>query len=194
MSNPQLSLDLFNQAMAMKRAGKFLEAIELQKKSIQAYPEDPDLAENFYAMGKLYYLAHKYNHSIIAYKVFHNMCVLTNIEYLDDYKRFTQGDAGMGEELYRDFYNLAHNLGHAMLDPKEKNKPNEILWYRYTVMGKRPQEVPGLAQYHDSYEEYDSECVSAGMRGISLWFRGFIQDFERAKEDYDKAMETLIYY
>ena len=31
MSNPQLSLDLFNQAMAMKRAGKFLEAIELQK-------------------------------------------------------------------------------------------------------------------------------------------------------------------
>ena len=194
MSNPQLSRALFDQAIAKKKDGKFLEAIALQKKSILAYPEDPDLAENFYAMGKLYYLANEYARSIIAYKIFHNMCVLNNIEYLDDYKSFTQGDKRMGEELYKDFYNLAHHLGHAILDSKEKNRPNEILWYRYTVMGKSPREVPGLVQYHDAYEKYDSECVSAGMSAISLWFRWFIQDFEVAKKDYDEAMEALIFY
>lgn len=106
MSNRQLGLELFNQAVAKKREGKFIEAIKLQQQSIAACLDDPELPQNYYSMGKTFYLAGDYYSCLACYEVYNGLCVLKNPPIIEDYKKTLAGDSFAKQMLLGSFYNL----------------------------------------------------------------------------------------
>ena len=52
MTDAERSLAIFNQAVEMKRKGRFDDALRLYVESINVYPADPNNMETFYAMGR----------------------------------------------------------------------------------------------------------------------------------------------
>ena len=194
MSNPQKSLELFNQAVAMKRAGRFAESIRLQKQSILEYPEDPELPNNYYSMGKTYYLMGEYDLSIACYKVYNGLCVMMSPAILADYRKALSRDSAALQRLSMSFRNLAHNLGHSLNDPKMlSSKRNEIRWYTLELMGRRPAEVePNLARYEESYWKYDDECADIGFNVLEYLWQIFLKNQSAAENEINDLAMTLI--
>ena len=173
MSNEELSTQLFNQSVAMRREGRYEEAIKLQKQSITVYPEDPEIASNFYSMGKIYYMMKEYEKSLIAYKVYNNLCVEKNPSIIRDYNAMLRyGDNLAQQKLLSSFRNLAHNVGHCVLDKDFQVKySKEIMWYRYLLMGKKPEQYMNNAdKIGKDYEKYDESCMEKGFSVIFGWF------------------------
>ncbi len=190
-SNPTLSLSLFKQAVEKKREGNFAEAIHLQKQSIAAYPDDPDIMQNYYALGKTFYLAKNYGASVECYKVYNGMCVLKNNQILRDYQLMRLGDERAKLNLILSFRNLAHNVGQVYrvsMAPR-----NMVEWYRCELMGKDPEAVPSLAGRSVDYEAFDAECINAGFDVIFSWFHDFLDDYESANREILKLSESVLH-
>ena len=116
MSKESESTRLFQEAVEMKRQGNFARSIELQKQSVIAWPQDPELASNFYSMGKTYYLLQAYKPSFLSYKIYADLCSIKNPAILEDYRAFLNGDNFAAQRLNVSFRNLAHDLGHTIVD------------------------------------------------------------------------------
>lgn len=146
------SVRLFNQAVEMKRAGRFDEALNLQRQSILAYPYDPELAGNFMAMGKVYYLKNDYSASFHCYCVYITLCALKNPAILQDYQAAASGNELAKMSLAGSFFNIAKNIGHALSD---KDVParlvNVINYYRNELMNKQlpNPELEALSNEYD---------------------------------------------
>jgi len=201
MSDPDLSVRLFQKAVQMKRAGNFALSINLQKQSIKAYPEDPELPNNFYSMGKTYYLLQDYKHSLVAYNIYDGLCVMKNPMILQDYVVASKGDQFALQRLTAAYRNLAHNLGHTVVDGGLLSSSvtniygsheNEILWYRYELMGKNPSEMPSMYEYRDSYLAYDEKCAEQGYKFIESFWEQFLEDSLKAKERIFDLIDTLV--
>lgn len=214
MSNPQLSLKLFNEAVEMKRQGKYLQSIELQKQSMRAYPDDPNVMSNFYAIGKVYYLAGNYDMSIVSYRVYANLCAIKNPAILQDYSCISNYTNNLAKKLFTpeeildqmqnynivkqrfhgSFRNLAHNLGHTLIDRRELFlHRKEILWYEYELRGKDPeQEDYKLSGYRDKYEQYDEKCIQAGFEAIYHIYNTFLKDGRNAEQITINLMNSIV--
>lgn len=191
MSNPKLSLDLFNQAVAAKRQGHYDEAIRLQKQSIAAYPEDPDLMQNFYSMGKTYYLAGDYASSYTCYQIYDGLCIIRNPPILEDFISLCKGDKNAMQRFVLSFRNLANHIGHASLD-KNNAGANEVLWYKSELAGKNPQNISSLSGYAGAAEQYNNKCIEMGFKSIEKWTKKFILHSQVEQKNILNLMNKIV--
>ena len=70
---------------------------------------------------------------------------------------------------------------------------NEILWYRYELMGKKPLEMPSMSKYHDSYLAYDEQCVEYGYSAIESFWQEFVKDAEGARKHTFDDINALVF-
>ena len=191
MSNPEFSLQLFNRAVEAKRQGRYSKAIRLQKESIAAYPEDPDLMQNFYSMGKTYYLLENYSLSIACYKIYNGLCIVRNPDIIRDYIRLNKGDREALQRYAMAFRNLAHNVGHSALDGNNKySNEKEVLWYKYELEGKNANNL--LSGYAGVAEQYDNECIDAGFAYIHDWTTAFVRNQNAEKNSILSMMRQIV--
>lgn len=200
--SPELSLQYFNEAKRFRHQGNFKGAIQMLKNSILVYQNDPDLPMNFYSLGKTYYLAVEFTMSLKCYEIYCNICAIRQPEIISDYKKMDQrnmrdrkegervedfiisqmfGGMDASVKFNSSFRNLAHNVGHAIEDPKNISRfYREISWYRYELMGENPQSK--MPEVYDSYEKYDeSICTESGFKKIYSWMDNFLtsRDIEK---------------
>ncbi len=125
----ELCIKLQDAGIAAKRIGKYEEAIEYYKESIQLNPNN---GSSYYALGKTLYLAKKYEQAQKAYV----------LAYLNNANVF---DA-----------NLFKHLGHAILDADTRNQKRyqlEIEHYAKTIAGQSFNTVET-----ESARKYDKKC------------------------------------
>ena len=187
MTKVEQSTQLFNQAVEMKRQGRFAEAIHLQQESIRVYPEDPELPNNYYSMGKTFYLMNNYTASLSCYLVYTGMCAEFQPAVLRDFQGVLNNDRYAIERFAPAFSNIARHMGHAVMDEKMKfQKSREIEFYRQELMGKRNN------AYSDAGSEYGNQCCDAGFSGIEGQYRKYINNFQaESKVTLDIAKKLL---
>lgn len=133
----QKSLNYFNAAVDQKRAGRYSEAINLQVQSIQCYLFDPEIPSNFYSMAKTYYLMNRNKDSLNCYRIYLQLCILKSPDIAKDLYALNNGAADAAMRLNMSFWNLFKNMGHAMLDERNKSeKEIEIKYYRSELISK----------------------------------------------------------
>ena len=188
--SPELSMQYFNEGKKARHQGDFKRAIEMFKNSILVYQADPDMPTNFYSLGKTYYLDNNTKMSLACYEVYNNLCTLINPPILNDYRRINKNltvasfigrfididtDIGgtnneAGGRFFTSFRNLAHNIGHAIDDPKNTYKhSHDINFYRSQLLGQN-SDIPT-----SSYERYDAECTLTGFNQIYSWMDNFFK-------------------
>lgn len=183
MTNQQLSIKLFNESIAMRHDGNYIEAINLQKQSIETYPDDPDIAENYYSLGKTYYLAGDYKKAVDCYKVYNGLCVIKTPVIVRDYNAYLTGDIAATHRFMSSYANLARNTGYAFRNMSSGKGPGDWdIWYRYMLMGKDPNSMPNMAKYKRDNIENDERATQDGMFVISTWFKEFSSDFYKTKQ------------
>lgn len=133
----QDSLNYFNAAVDQKRAGRYSEAIDLQVQSIQCYLFDPEIPNNFYSMAKTYYLMNRNKDSLNCYRIYLQLCILKSPDIAKDLYALNNGAPDAAMRLNMSFWNLFKNMGHAMLDERNKlEKKIEIEYYRSELVSK----------------------------------------------------------
>ena len=133
----QDSLNYFNAAVDQKRAGRYSEAIDLQVQSIQCYLFDPEIPNNFYSMAKTYYLMNRNKDSLNCYRIYLQLCILKSPDIAKDLYALNNGAPDAAMRLNMSFWNLFKNMGHAMLDERNKlEKKMEIEYYRSELVSK----------------------------------------------------------
>lgn len=210
--SPELSLQYFNEAKRLRHQGNFKRSIEMLKNSILVYQKDPDLPMNFYSLGKTYYLDSNFNLSLKCYEIYSNICALRTPEIISDYNAMNQRnmrDRREGEDVESyiisqmfggtdasikfnsSFNNLAHNVGHAIEDPKNISRfYKEIRWYKFLLMGENPQsKLPGVQQAYDKYDE--EICTPSGFKKIYSWMDNFSAGRDMNKYTIDMINDVL---
>lgn len=151
MTQQEARIDFFNRATAEKRKGNFKEAIRLQQQSIKAYPEAKDIAQNFYALGKIFYLMGNYQDATIAYTVCIRLSIINNPAMLDDYKAMSPDNPEPQTRLVSFLMHPARHIGHAVFDPKCNDIYGvEIKNYRDSLMGL---DTPPRTKREDEYDD-----------------------------------------
>lgn len=152
ISDPkELSDNLFSKAIEEKRKGNFNEAIRLQQKSIYAHPNIMGTTQNFYALGKIFYLWGKYEYAVGAYFVCVNLSIINNPAMLDDYKSAKIEDPSAQIRLASFLMHPARHIGHAVFDPQNNDHyGTEIKNYRDSLMGR---DTPQRTKREDEYDD-----------------------------------------
>lgn len=193
MSNKELSLQLFNQGLEAKRQGRFAESVRLQQESIRAYPEDPDLPQNFYSMGKTLYLAGKYNSAVVCYAVYNTLTVFRNPALLAAWKKARQGDRAAENALYKEFYIVAKHIGHASMDPEDGGKHTRaISFYQAELMGKHPERDPQMSKDLDAVIAYEGATVQNGMEVVVEGLQELADHEQEHRKNTTKYMNVLV--
>lgn len=188
MSDPELSLTLFNKAVEMKRAGRFEEAVRLQVESIKAYPDDPEIMEAYYSLGKIYYLAGNFRKSRQCYIVYLRLCEIKNPPILHDYRSMQNGDSYAKERLMGSFYNIAHHLGRADLDYNYGTRSdsfNEREIYRKSLMGVQCQST-------DRYGAYVNQAVKHGYDIVFKEFNAMMANQGEVQNETFSTMRAIL--
>ncbi len=189
MTKAEQSTQLFNQAVEMKRQGRFAEAIRLQQESIRVYPEDPELPNNYYSMGKIFYLMNEFDACYSCYLAYTGMCVEFQPKILTDFQDVLRGDRNATERFVASFSNIARHIGHSIIDEKMKfQKSREIDNYRQELMGKK------INGYSDVGSEYGNECCKLGFSAIEEKYVKYLNDFDSAHKVTFNLAKELLYW
>ena len=179
----ELAVKLFNEAVKLKRAGKFKESIDLLKASIKADPYSPDILQNYYSMGKTYYLLGYYFKALDCYKVYNGLCCIKNPPIISDYKYAKNGSKAAKSRLLSAFDSLALHVGYASLTGLDQlNSEISQKWYSYTLMGKNPLTMPDMEPYQDEAENWDCQSMEMGYQVIFNWFNEFAENNSLAED------------
>ena len=155
--NPNLSRQLFDEALDLKRNGNFKKSIQKYKESIRAYPDDSELNGVFYALGKVLYLDYQFEDSFKAYQCYFYFSIvppmladfksaLGNLTHDDRVDTLFRGiinniDTQLAgqpiAQLVSFFSNPCVHFGHSLLDSTEgRSAPEVISAYRLSMIGK----------------------------------------------------------
>lgn len=184
----QRSIELFNRALDAKRSGNISEAVRLQKASIREYPEDPEIYQNYYALGKLFYLLKDTNKAMAAYRVYVGFVVLTNPMVIDDYKAVgrqlpvgsfipqeipgSNALPGASQRLGF-FFNVSRHIGHVLFDDEYETRFfDEIKYYRDGLLNK-PRVAPKEFRY-------DAAMEDGGSKFVKKWLDEFCDDWDKS--------------
>ncbi|MBQ7630833.1 MAG: hypothetical protein IJS81_11590 [Selenomonadaceae bacterium] len=145
----------------------------------------------------------------VCQEIYNNICALRTPKIILDYKAMNQRNRREGESVESfiisqmfggmdsainfnsSFSNLAHNVGHAIEDPKNSLRfYKEISWYKYLLMGENPQtKLPGIQQAYDKYDE--EICTHSGFKKIYSWMDNFSANRDMNEYTVDMINDVL---
>lgn len=191
MSNPAQSLKLFNQALDMKRKGNLDEALKLYMASIFEYPDDPNVMDTFYAMGKVFYLNGNPLAAIRCYMVYNYLCVSKTSLILSDYEAMKDGDCIAGNRLCGSYENLANHLGWSYYEAM--NAPiaeaHQKIYRDLLMGGQKYSSLSGEQQ--NSYDEQEKNCKNIGYQLIFSDFQKMIDCPNKMHEEFQQDMDYI---
>lgn len=207
--NPQLSKELFSEGLALKRSGRYHEAVYKYQQSIIAYTDSPELNNSFYALGKALYLDGQYEKSLKAYTCYLACTIVP--EMIHDYKSAlgnysvhekTQilyeaiirnridesiAFAPLGRLIFAFTHPCAH-FGHSGLDDSHRNEaPDVVENYR--------KSIAGIDVADDNWEnsDYHQRCRRAGMAAMCNIIEEYINDEKVFTRNIAAIMRELVY-
>ena len=196
MSNRDISLQLFNQAIEMKRKKCFDDALRLYVESVRIYPDDPNWMEVFDAMGKVFYLKENAFAAVKCYTIYNRLCALKTPLILQDYQAMLRHDSEAKGRLVEAFYNLAIHWGwsHAKAQITEDfyflNSANELI-YCDSLLGRHPHSALSVKQ-QIIYDQYQSGCRNIGFQLIFTDFQKMIDTPTLAKTECQHYIDQIL--
>lgn len=178
MTDAERSLAIFNQAVEMKRKGRFDDALRLYVESINVYPADPNNMETFYAMGKIFYLKGDFSTAIKCYTVYNWRCVMKTMLILQDYCDMKAGDSQAQFRILDTYYNLATHWGWAKDEKGDSNQNKNEQIYRDLLMGGTVYSSL-LPETKATYDKNDAFCRNSGYQYIFEHFENIIENPEQ---------------
>lgn len=194
MTDEERSLAIFNQAIDMKRKGRFDAALKMYVESMRAYPEYSSNMDTFYAIGKVFYLKGDVSTAIKCYAVYNWRCVLKTMLILQDYCDMMAGDSQAQFRILDAYYNLATHWGWGKAEKGDSNQNKNEQIYRDLLMGGTAYSSLSL-ETKAAYDKYDALCRNRGYQYIFEHFENMIENPEQTHAEsirYTAEIFTII--